>query len=114
MKKNLKSGWSISETETGIQFTQFDPWHDVLMSSPDLKGYRIIGIFEDNGSLIMAMQGDSKLPRLLKITHFDDGRFYLQTMTVRSMDLGNILKAFCDPGAEDSQERQRTDRIIEK
>ena len=107
MKKTLRNGWSVTETDRGLEFMQHDSWEDVLFYSADLLKYRILGIFEDNGSLILAMRAEDKLPRLLKITPFEDGRFNLQTTTVRSTDLGNILMAFCRPEAEDTQARRQ-------
>lgn len=108
MFKKLKNGWSISETEGNVQFVQRSSWNDILMYSPDLRGYRILGIFEDDGALIMALRANGKQPRLLKIEQFEDGRFHLQTMTICSIDLGNILMAFCNPDAEETDRQHQT------
>ncbi len=91
------NGWNISESTEGMTFEHVCTWNMMPINKVNekLNGWIVKGIFEDNGSLILAMVKDG-ISKLLKITVDQNGNQEVRTMDVSSAEFRLIYKYYYD------------------
>lgn len=102
MNKELRNGWRISESTTGVDFAHSCAWEKLTLDFvKKLRDYSVYGIFRDADSLNMVLRDKNRWGILLKITPCENAGMEIKAMRINPSEFSTILMMFCNPAADD-------------